>query len=226
MRFITAVLAILALLALLSAPRAEAPRISFAVPRVPPLQQGPRAERAADDSSSVGRSFSQDETEPAEMDSGEVVIAMKKIAVDHQDREAEPPSRMTEDPVDSGGGGGGVVGASAAAAERVGVATRNAPPTTTSRAAAVAPCSGEAGARPGALDGDGDGHGHGAVHDGEKKNIKDIDSNTQKRKKKNQNVDVAGTLLLLLIVRLLINQSSFTYLSSERATDSPTDFYH
>ena len=125
MRFITAVLAILALLALLLAPGAGAPRISFAVPGVPSLRQGPRAGRAADDSSSVGPSPSQDETKPAPMGSGEVVTAMKEIAAgDHQDREAEPPSRMAEHLMaDGGGGGGGVVvgnlarAAAAAAAE-------------------------------------------------------------------------------------------------------------
>ena len=51
MRFVAAVLA--ALLALLSAPGAEAPLISFAVPGVPSLQQDPRAGRSAGDSSSM-----------------------------------------------------------------------------------------------------------------------------------------------------------------------------
>ena len=117
MRFVAAVLA--ALLALLSAPGAEAPLISFAVPGVPSLRQGPRAGRAADDSPSVDPAPSQDETKPAPMGSGEVVTAMKEIAAgDHQDREAEPPSRMAEHLMADGGGGGGgvVVGAAAAAA--------------------------------------------------------------------------------------------------------------
>jgi hypothetical protein len=84
MRFVAAVLAILALFALLSANGAGAPRIN-AVSGAPPLQQGPRAERAADDISSVAPS--QDETKPAPMGSGEVVTAMKEIAAgDHQDR--------------------------------------------------------------------------------------------------------------------------------------------
>ena len=125
MRFVAAVLSILALL---SANGVGAPRISFAVPGVPSLRQGPRAGRAADDSPSVDPAPSQDETKPAPMGSGEVVIAMKKIAAgDHQDREAEPPSRMAEHLMADGGGGGGgvVVGAAAAAAvERGGVETR------------------------------------------------------------------------------------------------------
>ena len=115
MRFVAAVLSILALL---SANGAGASRIN-AVSGAPPLQQGPRAERAADDTSSVGPSPSQDETKPAPMGSGEVVTAMKEIAAgDHQDREAEPPSRMAEHLMADGGGGGGgvVVGAAAAAA--------------------------------------------------------------------------------------------------------------
>ena len=53
------------------------------------------------------------------MGSGEVVTAMKEIAAgDHQDRKAEPPSRMAEHLMADGGGGGGgvVVGAAAATA--------------------------------------------------------------------------------------------------------------
>ena len=116
MRFVAAVLSILALL---SANGAGAPLISFAVPGVPSLRQGPRAGRAADDSPSVDPAPSHDETKPAPMGSGEVVTAMKEIAAgDHQDREAEPPSRMAEHLMADGGGGGGgvVVGAAAAAA--------------------------------------------------------------------------------------------------------------